>query len=140
MLYITHHMISLERYTYIFDTVLVALLVYSVVLVYNVKADLYALVLARSHSIDFYLGLILIGCVSGFYRYYSNQLSSYNTTDLSAEDKSRFATLQTNLGHLKFAIISGFAAIIIGSLALINKVIPSFFITLVMIYYADQNI
>jgi hypothetical protein len=105
-----------------------------------VKADLYALVLARSHSIDFYLGIILIGFVSGFYRYYSNQLSSYNITDLSAEDKARFATLQTNLGHLKFAIISGFAAIIIGSLALINKVVPSFFITLVMIYYADQNI
>jgi hypothetical protein len=133
-------MISLERYTYIFDTVLVALLVYSVVLVYNVKADLYGLFLARSHSIDFYLGVILIGCVSGFYRYYSNQLSSYNMSELSAEDKARFATLHTNLGHLKFAIISGFAAIIIGSLALINKVIPSFFITLVMIYYADQNI
>lgn len=133
-------MISLERYTYIFDAVLIALLIYSVVLVYNVKADLYALVLARSHSIDFYLGIILIGCVSGFYRYYSNQLDNYNTSDLSAEDKARFATLQTNLGHLKFAIISGFAAIIIGSLALINKVVPSFFITLVMIYYADQNI
>ena len=139
MLY-THHMISLQNYQTIFDAVLVALLVYSVILVYNVKADLYALVLARSHSIDFYLGVILIGFVSGFYRYYSNQLSSYNTTELSAEDKARFATLQTNLGHLKFAIISGFAAIIIGSLALINKVIPSFFITLVMIYYADQNI
>jgi hypothetical protein len=133
-------MISLERYTYIFDVVLIALLVYSVVLVYNVKADLYALVLARSHSIDFYLGIILIGFVTGFYRYYSNQLDNYNTSDLSAEDKARFATLQTNLGHLKFAIISGFAAIIIGSLALINKVVPSFFITLVMIYYADQNI
>ena len=140
MLYTHHHMISLERYTYIFDAVLIALLIYSVVLVYNVKADLYALVLARSHSIDFYLGIILIGCVSGFYRYYSNQLDNYNTSDLSAEDKARFATLQTNLGHLKFAIISGFAAIIIGSLALINKVVPSFFITLVMIYYADQNI
>ena len=140
MLYIHHHMISLERYTYIFDVVLIALLVYSVVLVYNVKADLYALVLARSHSIDFYLGIILIGFVTGFYRYYSNQLDNYNTSDLSAEDKARFATLQTNLGHLKFAIISGFAAIIIGSLALINKVVPSFFITLVMIYYADQNI
>jgi len=139
MLYI-HHMISLERYTYIFDAVLIALLVYSVVLVYNVKSDLFALALARSHSIDFYLGIILIGCVSGFYRYYSNQLSSYNISDLSTEDKARFVTLQTNLGHLKFAIISGFAAIIIGSLALINKVIPSFFITLVMIYYADQNI
>lgn len=133
-------MISLERYTYIFDTVLIALLIYSVILIYNVKADLYALVLARSHSIDFYLGLILIGCVTGFYRYYSNQLDNYNTSALSAEDKARFATLQTNLGHLKFAIISGFAAIIIGSLALINKVVPSFFITLVMIYYADQNI
>ena len=132
-------MISLERYTYIFDTVLIALLVYSVVLVYNVKADVYAL-LAQSHSIDFYIGIILIGFVSGFYRYYSNQLSSYNTTDLSAEDKARFVTLQTNLGHLKFAIISSFAAITIGSLALINKVIPGFFITLVMIYYADQNI
>jgi hypothetical protein len=140
MLYIHHHMISLERYTYIFDTVLIALLIYSVILIYNVKADLYALVLARSHSIDFYLGLILIGCVTGFYRYYSNQLDNYNTSALSAEDKARFATLQTNLGHLKFAIISGFAAIIIGSLALINKVVPSFFITLVMIYYADQNI
>lgn len=140
MLYIHHHMISLQNYQTIFDVVLVALLVYSVVLVYNVKAELYALILARSHSVDFYLGIILIGFVSGFYRYYSNQLSSYNTTDLSAEDKARFATLQTNLGHLKFAIISGFAAIIIGSLALINKVIPSFFITLVMIYYADQNI
>ena len=139
MLYTPHHMISLERYTYIFDTVLVALLVYSVVLVYNVKADVYAL-LVRSHSVDFYLGIILIGFVSGFYRYYSNQLSSYNTTDLSAEDKARFATLQTNLGHLKFAIISSFAAITIGSLALINKVVPGFFITLVMIYYADQNI
>jgi hypothetical protein len=133
-------MISLQNYQIIFDGVLVALLVYSVVLVYNVKADLYSLFLARSHSVDFYLGVILIGFVSGFYRYYSNQLSSYNQSDLSAEDKSRFATLQTNLGHLKFAIISGFAAIIIGSLALINKVIPSFFITLVMIYYADQNI
>ena len=133
-------MISLERYTYIFDAVLVALLVYSAVLVYNVKSDLFALALARSHSIDFYLGIILIGFVSGFYRYYSNQLSSYNITGLSAEDKARFVTLQTNLGHLKFAIISGFAAIIIGSLALINKVVPSFFITLVMIYYADQNI
>ncbi len=132
-------MISLERYTYIFDTVLIALLVYSVVLVYNVKADVYAL-LAQSHSIDFYLGLILIGFVSGFYRYYSNQLSSYNQSELSAEDKARFVTLQTNLGHLKFAIISSFAAITIGSLALINKVIPGFFITLVMIYYADQNI
>lgn len=132
-------MISLEQYTYIFDTVLVALLVYSVVLVYNVKADVYAL-LVRSHSVDFYIGIILIGFVSGFYRYYSNQLSSYNTTDLSAEDKARFATLQTNLGHLKFAIISSFAAITIGSLALINKVVPGFFITLVMIYYADQNI
>ena len=138
MLYI-HHMISLERYTYIFDTVLVALLVYAAVLVYNVKSDLFALV-ARSHSIDFYLGVILIGFVSGFYRYYSNQLSSYNTSDLSTEDKALFATLQTNLGHLKFAIISSFAAITIGSLALINKIIPGFFITLVMIYFADQNI
>ncbi|MFN5251265.1 MAG: hypothetical protein ACK5DE_09460, partial [Bacteroidota bacterium] len=100
MLYIRHHMISLERYTYIFDTVLVALLIYAIVLVYNVKADLYSLV-SRSHSIDFYLGVILIGFVSGFYRYYSNQLSSYNQSDLSAEDKARFATLQTNLGHLK---------------------------------------
>jgi hypothetical protein len=132
-------MISLERYTYIFDTVLIALLVYSVVLVYNVKADVYAL-LVRSHSVDFYLGIILIGFVSGFYRYYSNQLSSYNQSELSAEDKARFVTLQTNLGHLKFAIISSFAAITIGSLALINKVVPGFFITLVMIYYADQNI
>jgi hypothetical protein len=132
-------MISLERYTYIFDTVLVALLIYAIVLVYNVKADLYTLV-SRSHSIDFYLGVILIGFVSGFYRYYSKQLDSYNTTDLSAEDKALFATLQTNLGHLKFAIISSFAAITIGSLALINKIIPGFFITLVMIYYADQNI
>ena len=132
-------MISLERYTYIFDTVLVALLVYAAVLVYNVKSDLFALV-ARSHSIDFYLGVILIGFVSGFYRYYSNQLSSYNTSDLSTEDKALFATLQTNLGHLKFAIISSFAAITIGSLALINKIIPGFFITLVMIYFADQNI
>ena len=140
MLYTHHHMISLQNYQTIFDVVLIALLLYSIVLVYNVKADLYALALARSHSIDFYLGVILIGCVSGFYRYYSNQLDNYNTSDLSAEDKARFATLQTNLGHLKFAIISGFAAIIIGSLALINKVIPSFFITLVMIYYADQNI
>lgn len=139
MLYTPHHMISLQNYQTIFDAVLVALLLYSIVLVYNVKADLYALVLARSHSVDFYLGVILIGCVSGFYRYYSNQLASY-TTDLSAEDKARFATIQTNLGHLKFAIISGFAAIIIGSLALINKVVPSFFITLVMIYFADQNI
>ena len=139
MLYI-HHMISLQNYQTVFDGVLIALLVYSIVLVYNVKADLYSLVLARSHSIDFYLGIILIGFVSGFYRYYSNQLDNYNTSELSAEDKARFATLQTNLGHLKFAIISGFAAIIIGSLALINKVIPSFFITLVMIYYADQNI
>ena len=139
MLYTHHHMISLERYTYIFDTVLIALLVYSVVLVYNVKADVYAL-LVRSHSVDFYLGIILIGFVSGFYRYYSNQLSSYNQSELSAEDKSRFVTLQTNLGHLKFAIISSFAAITIGSLALINKVVPGFFITLVMIYYADQNI
>jgi hypothetical protein len=139
MLYIHHHMISLERYTYIFDTVLVALLIYAIVLVYNVKADLYTLV-SRSHSIDFYLGVILIGFVSGFYRYYSKQLDSYNTTDLSAEDKALFATLQTNLGHLKFAIISSFAAITIGSLALINKIIPGFFITLVMIYYADQNI
>jgi hypothetical protein len=139
MLYIRHHMISLERYTYIFDTVLVALLIYAIVLVYNVKADLYSLV-SRSHSIDFYLGVILIGFVSGFYRYYSKQLDSYNTTDLSAEDKALFATLQTNLGHLKFAIISSFAAITIGSLALINKIIPGFFITLVMIYYADQNI
>jgi len=138
MLYI-HHMISLERYTYIFDTVLVALLVYAAVLVYNVKSDLFALV-ARSHSIDFYLGVILIGFVSCFYRYYSKQLDSYNITELSAEDKARFATLQTNLGHLKFAIISSFAAITIGSLALINKIIPGFFITLVMIYYADQNI
>ena len=132
-------MISLERYTYIFDTVLVALLVYAAVLVYNVKSDLFALV-ARSHSIDFYLGVILIGFVSCFYRYYSKQLDSYNITELSAEDKARFATLQTNLGHLKFAIISSFAAITIGSLALINKIIPGFFITLVMIYYADQNI
>ena len=140
MLYIHHHMISLQNYQIIFDGVLVALLVYSVVLVYSVKADLYSLFLARSHSVDFYLGVILIGFVSGFYRYYSNQLSSYNTTDLSAEDKARFVTLQTNLGHLKFAIISSFAAITIGSLALINKVIPGFFITLVMIYYADQNI
>ena len=139
MLY-THHMISLQNYQTIFDAVLVALLVYSVILVYNVKADLYALVLARSHSVDFYLGVTLIGFVSGFYRYYSNQLSSYNQLELSAEDKSRFAMLNKNLGHLKFAIISGFAAIIIGSLALINKVVPSFFITLVMIYYADQNI
>jgi len=138
MLYI-HHMISLERYTYIFDVVLVALLIYAIVLVYNVKADMYALV-SQSHSIDFYLGVILIGFVSGFYRYYSKQLDSYNTTDLSAEDKALFATLQTNLGHLKFAIISSFAAITIGSLALINKIIPGFFITLVMIYYADQNI
>jgi hypothetical protein len=138
MLYI-HHMISLERYTYIFDVVLVALLIYAIVLVYNVKADMYDLV-SRSHSIDFYLGVILIGFVSGFYRYYSKQLDSYNTTDLSAEDKALFATLQTNLGHLKFAIISSFAAITIGSLALINKIIPGFFITLVMIYYADQNI
>jgi hypothetical protein len=132
-------MISLERYTYIFDVVLVALLIYAIVLVYNVKADMYDLV-SRSHSIDFYLGVILIGFVSGFYRYYSKQLDSYNTTDLSAEDKALFATLQTNLGHLKFAIISSFAAITIGSLALINKIIPGFFITLVMIYYADQNI
>ena len=132
-------MISLERYTYIFDVVLVALLIYAIVLVYNVKADMYALV-SQSHSIDFYLGVILIGFVSGFYRYYSKQLDSYNTTDLSAEDKALFATLQTNLGHLKFAIISSFAAITIGSLALINKIIPGFFITLVMIYYADQNI
>ena len=140
MLYIHHHMISLQNYQTMFDAVLVALLIYSVVLVYNVKADLYALALARSHSVDFYLGIILIGFVTGFYRYYSNQLDNYNTSDLSPEDKARFAALQTNLGHLKFAIISGFAAIIIGSLALINKVVPSFFITLVMIYYADQNI
>ena len=132
-------MISLERYTYIFDTVLVALLVYAAVLVYNVKSDLFALV-ARSHSIDFYLGVILIGFVSCFYRYYSKQLDSYNITELSAEDKARFATLQTNLGHLKFAIISSFASITIGSLALINKIIPGFFITLVIIYYSDQNI
>lgn len=139
MLY-THHMISLQNYQTIFDVVLIALLVYSVILVYNVKADLYSLFLARSHSIDFYLGVILIGFVSGFYRYYSNQLQSYNQSELSAEDKARFAILTKNLGHLKFAIISGFAAIIIGSLALINKIIPGFFITLVMIYFADQNI
>lgn len=59
---------------------------------------------------------------------------------MTAEDKENLVTLQTNIGHLKFAIISGFSAIIIGSLALIDKIVPGFFITLVMTYYADQNL
>ena len=75
-----------------------------------------------------------------FYRYYDALLDSYKTKELSPEDKHNFTKLQTNVAHLKFAIISGISAIIIGSLALIDKVLLGFFITLIITYYADQNI
>ena len=94
----------------------------------------------RSGHPDFYLGLFLLVIVLLFYWYYIVKINTYQTKELTEEDKSHLVILQTNIGHLKFAIISGFSAIIIGSLALINKIVPGFFITLVMTYYADQNL
>ena len=133
-------MISLENYRKRFDYILVALAGYSIIFVLMSRHELYNLYRNRSGHPDFYLGLFLLVIVLLFYWYYIVKINTYQTKELTEEDKSHLVILQTNLGHLKFAIISGFSAIIIGSLALINKIVPGFFITLVMTYYADQNL
>jgi len=133
-------MISLENYRKRFDYILVALAGYSIIFVLTSRHELYNLYRNRSGHPDFYLGLFLLVIVLLFYWYYIVKINTYQTKELTEEDKSHLVILQTNIGHLKFAIISGFSAIIIGSLALINKIVPGFFITLVMTYYADQNL
>lgn len=133
-------MITIENYRKKFDIILSGLTIYSIVFIYSVRGDLYNLFRKRAGNPSFYLGIFLMVAVVLFYQYYDAKLNSYKTKELSEEDKLHLVTLQTNVGHLKFAIISGFSAIIIGSLAVINKIIPGFFITLVMTYYADQNI
>ena len=133
-------MLNLKKYRASFDLILSALAVYSIIFIYSVRSDLYNLFSKRAGNPSFYLGIILMIAIVLFYQYYVGEINSYKTKELSEEDKQHLATLEANIGHLKFAIISGFSAIIIGSLALINKIIPGFFITLVMTYYADQNI
>lgn len=133
-------MIAIENYRAKFDLILSALAVYSIIFIYSVRSDLYNLFSKRAGNPSFYLGIVLMVAIVLFYQYYDAKITSYKTKELSVEEKQHLAILQANIGHLKFAIISGFSAVIIGSLALINKIIPGFFITLVMTYYADQNI
>jgi hypothetical protein len=132
-------MLSIKNYRTGFDLILSALAVYSVIFIYSVRTELYDLFSKRASNPSFYLGIVLMIVIVLFYQYYVEKINSYKTKELSEEDKQHLATLEENIGHLKFAIISGFSAVIIGSLALINKIIPGFFITLVMTYYADQN-
>jgi len=134
-------MLSLENYRKRFDYILVALAAYSIIFLFMSRGELYNLYRHRSSRPDFYLGVCLLFIVLAFYWYYSVRINTYKSNEkMTAEDKENLVTLQTNIGHLKFAIISGFSAIIIGSLALIDKIVPGFFITLVMTYYADQNL
>jgi len=131
---------SIKNYNERFDLLLLGIAVYCIAFIYSVRGDLYDLFNKRISTPSFYLGIVLIVAIVAFYRYYNSLLDSYKTKELSPEDKHHFAKMQTNIAHLKFAIISGISAIIIGSLALIDKVIPGFFITLIITYYADQNI
>ena len=133
-------MISLENYRKRFEYIIIALAAYSIIFLFMSRHELYILYSHRSGRPDFYLGLFLLVIVLLFYWYYSLKIKTYQTKSLTEEDKEHLVILQTNIGHLKFAIISGFSAIIIGSLALISKIVPGFFITLVMTYYADQNL
>lgn len=131
---------SIQNYNKKFDLLLLGIVLYSIAFIYSVRRELYDLYNKRISTPSFYLGIVLMVAIVMFYRYYDALLESYKTKDLSPEDKDHFANLQTNVAHLKFAIISGISAIIIGSLALIDKVLPGFFITLIITYYADQNI
>ena len=131
---------SIQNYNEKFDLLLLGIALYCIAFIYSVRRDLYDLFNKRISTPSFYLGIILMVAIVVFYRYYNSLLDSYKTKELSPEDKDQFAKLQTNVAHLKFAIISGISAIIIGSLALIDKVLPGFFITLIITYYADQNI
>lgn len=131
---------TIQSYREKFDLILVGIVLYSITFIYSVRRELYDLYNKRISTPSFYLGIVLMIAIFMFYRYYDALLDSYKTKELSPEDKHNFTKLQTNVAHLKFAIISGISAIIIGSLALIDKVLLGFFITLIITYYADQNI
>lgn len=133
-------MFSLQNYRNGFDHILYAMVGYSVVFLYSVRSELLDLISRRKSSPDFYIGIMLIIFILWFYFSSKNKLLSIDNTKLSDMDKEHFDKINDNLNHLKFGIISGFFAIIIGTLALIDKIIPGFFITLIMTYYADQNI
>lgn len=133
-------MVSIQNYQWGFDIILYSISMYTILFLYTERYELTRLFSSRSGKPDFYLGILLLICICGFYIYYTSKLRSYQNGDLTNDEKHTVIDLQDKLGKLKFAIISGFSAIIIGSLALINKIIPGFFITLVMIYYADRNI
>ena len=133
-------MFSLQNYRNGFDHILYAMVVYSLVFLYSVRNELFDLISKRKSSPDFYIGIMLIIFILWFYFSSKNKLLSIDKTKFSHADKEHIDKINDNLGHLKFGIISGGFAIIIGTLALIDKIIPGFFITLVMTYYADQNI
>ena len=94
----------------------------------------------RSSTPDFYIGILLISIILWFYFSTKNKISIIDKTTISDADKKHITEIKRKLASLKFGIISGFFAIIIGTLALIDKIIPGFFITLIMTYYADKNI
>jgi hypothetical protein len=133
-------MFSLQQYNLNFDYLLYAMLGYSVVFLYNVKQDLFMLFNNRSSTPDFYIGILLISIILWFYFSTKNKISIIDKTTISDADKKHITEIKRKLASLKFGIISGFFAIIIGTLALIDKIIPGFFITLIMTYYADKNI
>jgi len=133
-------MVSIQNYQWGFDLILYSISIYTAVFLYSERYELIHLFSSRSGKPDFYLGVFLLICICSFYAYYTSELHSYQNKGLTEDETQKVIDLHKKLGQLKFAIISGFSAIIIGSLALINKVIPGFFITLVMIYYADRNI
>lgn len=133
-------MFSLQNYRNGFDYILYAMVGYSMIFLYSVKNELFTLFANRGTSPDFYVGIILIAFILWFYFSSKNKLLSIDENKLSETEKEHIGQIRTNLSHLKFGIISGFFAIIIGTLALIDKIIPGFFITLIMTYYADQNI
>ena len=133
-------MFSLQQYRAGFDYILFAIIMYSIIFLYGAKHDLCTLFNNRSGTLDFYIGIALIGFVLWFYFSSKNKVSSIDETKLSDIEREHIIDIRNKLDNLKFAIISGGFAIIIGTFALIDKIIPGFFITLIMTYYADQHI
>lgn len=133
-------MYRMLSYNESFDIILLGLLGYSFITLFINGEQLLGLMKNRSTKIEFFIGILLIIAVFAVYVYFSKKVNQLNVESMTDEEKKHYTNLKKKLGDLKFGIITGLSAIVIGSLALINKIIPGFFITLVINYYASIHL
>ena len=133
-------MYRMLSYNESFDVILLGLLGYSRITIFMNGEQLLGLMKNRSTKIEFFVGILLIIAVFTVYWFFRKKLNDANIESLTDEEKTHYVELKKKLGDLKFGIVTGLSAIVIGSLALINKIIPGFFITLVINYYASIHL